>query len=80
MLHMRGSDILAVQPDKRIMVGVRWQMPSAVAAHSMCLQMVFLKDRPTAEAWQNGDTEHASIFTLPQAVIVGRTFFLPLLA
>jgi len=78
-IHMRDSDILSVQPINDIVIGIRWQMPTSVAAHSMCLQMVFLKDWPIAEAWQNDDQEHVSLFTLPQAVEFGRAFFLPLM-
>jgi mercuric reductase len=66
-------------PSAEVTVGIRWQMPSAVAAHSMCMEMVFLKDRQTAEAWQNGDTENISLFSLPEAVAFGETFFLPLM-
>jgi hypothetical protein len=76
---MQGSSILEVQPGADVTVGIRWQMPSAVAAHSMCMQMVFLKDRQTAQAWQHGDTDNISLFTLPEAVMFGKGFFLPLL-
>lgn len=79
-IHMRDSDILQVEPGMGVMVGIRWQMPSAVAAHSMCLQMVFLKDRQTAEAWRQGDRDHISLFTLSEAVAFGMAFFLPLLS
>lgn len=79
VIHMRGSNILHVQPGAGVMVGIRWQMPSAVAAHSMCLQMVFLKDRQTADEWRQADSEHISLFTLPEAVTFGKAFFLPLL-
>jgi len=64
-IQMRGSKILEVQPSEdAVMVGVRWQMPLGVAAHSMCMDMVFLKDRPTAMAWQNNDSENTSIHTI----------------
>jgi hypothetical protein len=43
------------------------------------MEMVFLKDRQTAEEWQDGDTENVSLFTLPEAVEFGKRFFLPLL-
>lgn len=77
-IRMRGKDILEAQPADAV-VGIRWQMPSDVAAHSMCMEMVFLKDRATAEAWQGEDTENTSLFTLPEAVQFGRDFFLPLM-
>lgn len=76
---MQGSDILKSKPATDITIGIRWQMPSAVAAHSMCMEMVFLKDRHTAETWQNGDAENIALFTLPEAVVFGKAFFLPLL-
>ena len=79
VIHMHGNDIINVQPTAEVTIGIRWQMPSAVAAHSMCMQMVFLKDRQTALAWQQGDTENISLFTLPDAVEFGKAFFLPLL-
>lgn len=34
---MRGSEILHASPGPDVMIGIRWQMPSGVAAHSMCL-------------------------------------------
>ena len=76
---MLGSNIIEVEPNEDVTVGIRWQMPSAVAAHSMCMEMVFLKDRQTAEQWQNGDTENISLFSLAEAVEFGKRFFLPLM-
>ncbi len=77
-IHQHGSRICSAEPSPDIRVGVRWQDPMACAAHSMCLEMVFLKDGPTALAWQKGDTENVSIFTLPEAVEFGAGFFNPL--
>lgn len=78
-IHMQGSNILDAKPPTNITVGIRWQMPSAVAAHSMCMEMVFLKDRNSAVSWQGADPENISLFTLPEAVEFGSGFFLPLL-
>ncbi|MGD8999432.1 MAG: organomercurial lyase [Granulosicoccaceae bacterium] len=78
-IQMQGSDILEASPSAEVTVGIRWQIPAAVAAHSMCMAMVFLKDRQTAEAWQDGDTENISLFSLPEAVAFGEAFFLPLM-
>ncbi len=77
-IHQSGSRISSAEPSPEIRVGVRWQNPSACAAHSMCLEMVFLKDGATALAWQDGDTENVGIFTLPEAVEFGAGFFDPL--
>ena len=78
-IHMQGSTILNAQPGRDVTVGIRWQMPSAVAAHSMCMQMVFHKDRQIAQVWQNANSENSSLFTLVEAVVFGQAFFLPLL-
>ncbi|MGD8925579.1 MAG: alkylmercury lyase family protein [Thioalkalispiraceae bacterium] len=79
-IHMQGSELLDVEPTPDVTIGIRWQMPSTVAAHSMCLEMVFFKDRLTAESWQKKDPENISLFTLPEAVAFGTAFFLPLLS
>jgi len=78
-IRMRNDRLLEAKPTADVMIGIRWQMPSAVAAHSMCMQMVFLRDRQTAVNWQVGDTENISLFTLPEAIEFGKAFFMPLL-
>lgn len=79
VIQMRGSEILQQQPGDDVMIGIRWQMPTQVAAHSLCMQMVFLKDRTTAIAWQANDNQGIALFSLPQAVQFGMAFFKPLL-
>jgi hypothetical protein len=78
-LHMQGETLQEVSPSPDVHVGVRWQNPSACAAHSMCLEMVFLRDQPTAIEWQAGDTENTSLFNLQDAIAFGAGFFTPLL-
>lgn len=79
VIRMRGSEILRPEPSEDVTIGIRWQKPTAVAAHSLCREMVFLKDRPTAIAWQAGDNQDIVLFSLPQAVQFGKAFFRPLL-
>ncbi len=80
-IHVRQRDheILEASPSTEVRVGVRWQQPSGPAAHSMCMEMVFLKDAATARSWQAGDTTNISLFTLSEAVDFGAAFFKPLL-
>ncbi|TDY01123.1 alkylmercury lyase family protein [Thiohalophilus thiocyanatoxydans] len=78
-IQMQGDTLCDARPDDAI-VGIRWQMPSAVAAHSMCMEMVFLENRATAKQWQDSDTDNISLFTLSEAVAFGKGFFLPLMA
>jgi len=79
-IRQRDEEILETKPSAEVRVGVRWQQPSTCAAHSMCVEMVFLKDESTALAWQGGDTSNISLFTLPEAIAFGAAFFKPLLA
>ncbi len=79
VIRMHNTKILEIHPGSEVTIGIRWQIPSAVAAHSMCLEMVFLKDRHAAQAWQHGDEENISLFTLPEAALFGKSFFLPLM-
>ena len=78
-IHMQGETLLEARPSPEVHVGVRWQNPTACAAHSLCLEMVFLKDQPTALEWQAGDTENISLFNLEDAIAFGAGFFTPLL-
>lgn len=77
-IQMHGSEVIASNPNG-VMIGIRWQMPSSVAAHSMCTEMVFLKDINTTRQWQGDELENVSLFTLVDAIAFGMGFFMPLL-
>lgn len=77
-IHMRGPDVIEANPAE-VMIGIRWQMPCGVAAHSMCTEMVFLKDGDTARQWQGDEVDTISLFTLGEAIAFGMAFFMPLL-
>ncbi|WP_018233880.1 alkylmercury lyase family protein [Thioalkalivibrio thiocyanodenitrificans] len=74
----QGMNIVEATPDREIRVGIHWQNPCGAAAHSMCLEMIFLRDAETAARWQGGDTENLTVFTLDEAVAFGAGFFKPL--
>jgi mercuric reductase len=86
--RVTGEPVCIKQDDTRILeatpatvrVGVRWQKPSTDhAAHSMCMEMVFLKDDAAAAAWHGGDLVNHTVFTLDEATQFGAAFFRPLL-
>ncbi len=77
-IHQKGHRILSAEPSDDVRVGVRWQQPGACAAHSMCLEMVFLKDGDTARWWVEEGEGDKTEFTLDEAVAFGASFFVPL--
>ena len=77
-IHMRSRDVIEANPPN-IMIGIRWQMPSGSAAHSMCTEMVFLKDENTAKQWQGDEIKSISLFSLRDGIAFGMGFFMPLL-
>lgn len=77
-IHMQGKALLSALPADPYL-GIRWQGTSGCAAHSLCLEMLFLRDRATALAWQHEDSTNMSIFDLNAAVAFGAAFFGPLL-
>ncbi len=79
VIQMEAAGVIDAQPASP-WVGIRWQATSGCAAQSLCMEMVFLYDRATAEAWQQEDPDNISIFDLPDAVAFGAAFFRPLLA
>jgi mercuric reductase len=78
-IFMQGPNVLEVQPSDNVMVGIRWQEPTEVAAHSLCMEMVFLQDKASAEDWKNTDSDNISLFSLADAISFGTAFFEPLI-
>lgn len=78
-IQQDAKGLLNAQPSREVKVGIRWQQPGGCAAHSLCTEMVFLKDSVTAGQWQNGDDENISVLSLDEAISVGKRFFKPLL-
>jgi hypothetical protein len=79
LIRMRGKEILEVLPDANCTIAIRWRSPGTVAAYSICMQMVFLRDEAAAAAWRKNDDEGVSLLSLRDAVAVGSEFFCPLL-
>lgn len=78
-IQMNGNKVLQAMPAD-VHVGIRWQGTSGCAAKNLCMEMVYLKDTATAEAWQQEDIDNISIYSLDDAVEFGAAFFNPLLA
>ena len=80
VIHMCENSIKRAQPSSQVHVGIRWQQPCGHAAHSLCMDMVFLQDAGAAQQWQGSDAKNISLFTLPEAIQFGTAFFKPLLS
>jgi mercuric reductase len=78
-IHMSGNRVLDAKPSHELMLGIRWQQPGHIAAHSLCLEMVFLEDVVTARSWQDQDSQSISLFSLSESIEFGKSYFEPLL-
>jgi len=78
-IHQKAKEVLEVKPSPEVHVGIRWQNTCGCAASSLCMEMVFLKDRDTARKWQGEAVNDISLFTLPEAIEFGERFFAPLI-
>jgi mercuric reductase len=77
-VKMDGARIVSVSPEG-VLVGVRWDKGScAPAAHSLCMEMVFLRDEAAAKEWSGGDRESHTVLTVEDAAEFGARFFTPL--
>lgn len=86
--RVSGEPVVVLQQDAAILdaapgevlVGVAWRKPcGAHAAHSLCREMVFLKDSAAAQSWHGGDLDNHTVFDLTDAVEFGSRFFKPLM-
>lgn len=70
--------IRSVKPSEDIHIGIKWQQTGACAADSLCMEMVFLKDKNVAKEWMSQDN-NISIFTLDDAINFSIKYFRPLI-
>jgi mercuric reductase len=86
-----GAPVFIVQTGKtienkeeaaNIHFGIIWKAASSCSccANSLCMEMMFLKDKQIAEAWLAEDSGNRETFTLQEAVDFGTQFFVPLMA
>jgi hypothetical protein len=78
-VKMDGARIVSASPP-HVLVGVRWDGGSCgPAAHSLCMEMVFLRDDSEAGEWSGGDAASHTVLSLEEAARFGARFFTPLL-
>jgi mercuric reductase len=78
-IHQRGLKLLEVKPSNDLLLGIHWQQTAGCAAHSLCREMVFLKNLEAAMKWQGLAPETRELYDLEEAVQLAAGFFKPLL-
>jgi mercuric reductase len=74
-VKMDGERIVSASP-AGVLVGVRWDEGSCFpAAHSLCVEMVFLRDEAAAREWSGGDVERHTVLSLADGAAFGARFF-----
>jgi len=76
-LEQDGSVIIDAKPSKDVCFGIIWSSPTGCCAHSLCTEMVFLKDKETAEAWEK-ECSSREVYDLDEAIEFSSKFFVPL--
>lgn len=82
-ITIEQSGRIIENPDETadVRFGIVWGAASACAccAHSLCMEMMFLKDGSIARQWLAEDPDNREIFSLQEAVDFGTRFFTPLM-
>jgi mercuric reductase len=81
-IQMAGESILNLVDVRNVTFGIAWGAadPNSCCADSLCMEMVFLRDKGTAQTWLSDDPESRELFTLLEAVQFSSRFFSPLLS
>ncbi len=72
--------VLNKEKNKAVHFGLNWNSAANnCCATSLCTEMIFLKDKQTADEWLNSDVENREIFSIDDAIIFASGFFKPLI-
>ncbi len=64
-----------VDPGSPVHIGVHFRDPESCAATSLCREMVFLRDAPTAAEWSAVDPDARGVYRLADAIEFAAGFF-----
>lgn len=78
-VRQQGGRLLSVLPSEQLQIGIGWHDPQGCAAHSLCREMVFLRDQAVAARWRSGNPDDRAVYRLEQAIALGTAFFSALL-
>jgi mercuric reductase len=81
-IQQSGNKILNLHKAGDIHLGIYWGAANrdSCIADSLCMEMMFLRDREIARQWLAEDSDNREVFTLQEGVEFGGRFFAPLLS
>ena len=81
-IWMSGEMVQNLEEVGQTHIGIGWRAADAESccADSLCTEMIFLRDKGTAEQWLADHAADREIFTLQEAVQLASLFFVPLLS
>ena len=77
-INQDANTIKSIKPSEDIYIGIKWQQTGSCAAESLCMEMVFLKDKKVAKEWESSD-ENINVFPLDEAIEFSINYFKPLI-
>ncbi len=78
-IEQSGYEIRKAEPSPDVHFGIIWNSPTGgCCASSLCTEMVFIKDKETAERWKLEDSCSREIYDLEETVDFSAAFFVPL--
>ncbi|ORU92877.1 MAG: hypothetical protein A6F70_04040 [Cycloclasticus sp. symbiont of Bathymodiolus heckerae] len=81
LIEMRRGAVQNLEDVNDVHIGITWSAVDMTlnCADSLCLEMVFLINKQTAEGWQSAEVKDREVFALNEAVQFASLFFKPLL-
>jgi hypothetical protein len=78
-IEQSGLEIKKAEPSQDVHFGIIWNSPTGgCCANSLCTEMVFIKDKETAEKWKHENSCSREIYNLEETVDFSAAFFVPL--
>lgn len=80
-IQMEGEKIVNVDETRDVVMGVSWGDAdvNTCCSDSLCKEIVFLRDKETAQQWLSDTAVDRELFTLKEATEFASRFFVPLM-
>lgn len=79
-IEQLDQTVLTREKNKNIYFGINWNAANgSCCASSLCMEMVFLKNREVAHSWSLGNKNNRQLFSIDEAIYFASRFFTPLI-